>query len=205
MFSATATDLTRPQTPSFPLVPLFSPPHHLSEPRFVCVHRWLWDALDVITPSIYVGIPADQTTDEHTRAYVQETVTEAVRLASASKGPTLVMPYMWYLVNNYWQVRNPNPNSKSGYGCLRCHPHMQTCPHTHFRRTSFLISRSHVGPSRGQRPRGSAQTHHAGPSCLSSLTICTPQIHVCIYKNTVTGQNTSTPTYSSIHPCCCTS
>ena len=33
-----------------------------------------------------------------------ETVEESVRLASATKTPTEVIPYGWYLVNNYWQV-----------------------------------------------------------------------------------------------------
>ncbi|CAK0907430.1 unnamed protein product [Prorocentrum cordatum] len=61
---------------------------------------WLFKALDVLTPSVYLGILPDQTTYDESRAYVNSTVLEAVRLAAASGGKSVV-PVTWYMTNNY--------------------------------------------------------------------------------------------------------
>ena len=70
---------------------------------------WMWDALDAITPSIYLGIEEHETTDEAAREYVTETVAEAVRLADLVEGSggarPEVLPFTWHLVNNYWQEK----------------------------------------------------------------------------------------------------
>jgi len=69
---------------------------------------WLFKALDVLTPSVYLGILPDQTTYDESRAYVNSTVLEAVRLAAASGGKSVV-PVTWYMTNNYWQYGPPAP------------------------------------------------------------------------------------------------
>ena len=57
---------------------------------------WLFSVLDVITPSIYLGETAAQTSDTATTAYVEDTVREAVRLAARTGNKrTKVMPCGW--------------------------------------------------------------------------------------------------------------
>lgn len=63
---------------------------------------WLFAALDVITPSIYLGETAAQTSDAATTGYVEDTVREAVRLATATGKHTKVMPCAWLNYDNYW-------------------------------------------------------------------------------------------------------
>jgi hyaluronoglucosaminidase len=69
---------------------------------------WLWQASDALFPSVYLGVLPNQS-DTHTAAknlvYVQETVKEAIRLATsasamATKKPE-VMAVTWYLYDNY--------------------------------------------------------------------------------------------------------
>lgn len=69
---------------------------------------WLFEALDVLTPSVYLGILPDQTTYDESRAYVNSTVLEARRLAAAN-GDKGVVPVTWYMTNNYWQYASPAP------------------------------------------------------------------------------------------------
>jgi hypothetical protein len=59
---------------------------------------WLFDALDVITPSVYLGEYPNQTTDVSTREYVGSTVREAIRLAKGKP----VLPVAWLNYDNYW-------------------------------------------------------------------------------------------------------
>ena len=68
--------------------------------------QWLFDALDVITPSIYLGETAAQTSDAATRSYVENTVREAVRLAAATgrRPGTKVMPCAWLNYDNFWDA-----------------------------------------------------------------------------------------------------
>ena len=69
---------------------------------------WLFAALDVITPSIYLGILPQQTTAAANEQYVRSTVMEAARLAklvgaaSQDKRPK-VLPFGSFAYNNYWQ------------------------------------------------------------------------------------------------------
>jgi hypothetical protein len=87
---------------------------------------WLFEALDTITPSIYLGmLPANYSqsgtySEAATQNYVSTTVQESVRLAKKAQAakvaagqehafqPT-VMPYTWNLYNNYWQHKAPAP------------------------------------------------------------------------------------------------
>lgn len=68
---------------------------------------WLWHASDALFPSVYLGVlpaQADNSTAAKNRIYVQQTVHEAVRLATdaglADSRPE-VMPVTWYLYDNY--------------------------------------------------------------------------------------------------------
>lgn len=65
---------------------------------------WLFAALDIVTPAVYLGIPGLASTTG-TSAYVSSTVMEAVRVASPNKIP--VFPATWYCYDNYWQVPAP--------------------------------------------------------------------------------------------------
>eukprot|EP00041_Stephanoeca_diplocostata_P020639 m.465221 g.465221 ORF g.465221 m.465221 type:complete len:410 (+) comp21626_c1_seq30:239-1468(+) len=72
--------------------------------------QWLFNALDVITPSVYLGIP-NATNDADRMAttnYVTSTVREAVRLAGSRKP---VIPCTWLSYDNYWQIPPPTPRS----------------------------------------------------------------------------------------------
>jgi hypothetical protein len=60
---------------------------------------WLFDALDVITPSIYLGEVPDETTGADTAEYVGSTTREAVRLAAGRKP---VLPVAWLQYDNTW-------------------------------------------------------------------------------------------------------
>ena len=60
---------------------------------------WLFDALDVITPSIYLGELPAQTTNLNTAEYVASTTREAIRLAKARKP---VLPVAWLQYDNFW-------------------------------------------------------------------------------------------------------
>lgn len=66
---------------------------------------WLFKALDAITPSVYLGIPASETTPANATAYVRSTVQEAVRVAAGKP----VVPVVWHHYDNYWEVKAPAP------------------------------------------------------------------------------------------------
>jgi hypothetical protein len=106
--------------------------------------QWLFDALDVITPSVYLGLRDFETTAEANRQYIRSTIEETVRLlqkggyhthedhlaapeGSSAGSPSAepasaelsllasppwvprlarrtVMPYTWYMYNNYHTV-----------------------------------------------------------------------------------------------------
>ena len=67
---------------------------------------WLFSALDIITPSVYLGIaptPAGSNISRHpqaTRAHVGSCVREAVRLGLKAGKP--VVPVTWLNYDNYW-------------------------------------------------------------------------------------------------------
>jgi hypothetical protein len=72
--------------------------------------QWLFDALDVITPTVYLGLLPTETTSAANKAYVHSTVREAVRLlrkgqhwqhGREGKSRRAVMPYTWYMYNDY--------------------------------------------------------------------------------------------------------
>eukprot|EP01043_Picozoa_sp_COSAG02_P008979 COSAG02_NODE_298_length_25350_cov_48.266999_12_plen_392_part_00 len=60
---------------------------------------WLFDALDIITPSIYLGEMPSQTSNSATAEYVASTTREAIRLAKKSKP---VLPVAWLQYDNFW-------------------------------------------------------------------------------------------------------
>lgn len=68
---------------------------------------WLFAALDVITPSVYLGI-ASAAANGNTSAYVASTVREAVRLA-AGVGGRPVFAVVWHHYDDYWRVPPPAP------------------------------------------------------------------------------------------------
>jgi len=84
---------------------------------------WLFSALDVLTPSVYLGILPNETTSEANIEYINQTVTETIRLAalaatyassSDEENPTtqaapLVVPVAWSHTNNYWQFDSSQP------------------------------------------------------------------------------------------------
>lgn len=61
--------------------------------------------MDIVTPSVYLGIPPKETTPGNSSIYVRSTVAEAVRVASAV-GKNVV-PSSWFRYDNYWE--NPPP------------------------------------------------------------------------------------------------
>ena len=66
---------------------------------------WLWSSLDILTPSIYLGIapkpPGSPAVDTHaTEVYVGSTVKEAARLAARWK--KAVVPVAWMSYDDYW-------------------------------------------------------------------------------------------------------
>jgi hyaluronoglucosaminidase len=68
---------------------------------------WLWQASDTLFPSVYLGVlptQSDNQTAAKNLVYVQQTVKEAIRLATSvaplAKQPE-VMAVTWYLYDNY--------------------------------------------------------------------------------------------------------
>jgi hypothetical protein len=61
--------------------------------------RWLFEALDVVTPSVYLGERPAQTSGADTAEYVGATTREAVRLAAGGKP---VLPVAWLQYDNNW-------------------------------------------------------------------------------------------------------
>ena len=83
--------------------------------------EWLFSALDVITPSVYLGIQSEDM-NGNTTAYVTSTVEEAVRLARnvqhARRGSTgraasrpRVVPITWHHYDDYWRIPPPAPRA----------------------------------------------------------------------------------------------
>ena len=75
--------------------------------------HWLFEASDVLIPSIYLGIQSDHhpnlATEEINRLYVEGTVAEARRLAdnagaATGRRPPLVLPIAWHCYNDYWDA-----------------------------------------------------------------------------------------------------
>lgn len=66
---------------------------------------WLYEALDVITPSIYLGILPNSTSLEQNLLYINSSLTEALRISSLVSHHPPVMPYTWSFYNNYWQTK----------------------------------------------------------------------------------------------------
>ena len=82
---------------------------------------WLFAALDVITPSVYLGVQSNAT-NGNTTAYVSSTVQEAVRLAAAasrtddgagagSVARRRVVPLAWHHYDDYWRIPPPTPRA----------------------------------------------------------------------------------------------
>ena len=65
---------------------------------------WLFSALDIVTPSIYLGIPGLPNVTG-AAAYVTSTVDEALRLAAAAGKE--VFPVVWLAYDDYWRVPAP--------------------------------------------------------------------------------------------------
>ena len=75
--------------------------------------HWLFEASDVLIPSIYLGFQSDRHSaydaDEINRLYVEGTVAEARRLAdlagaATGRAPPLVLPIAWPRYNDYWDT-----------------------------------------------------------------------------------------------------
>ena len=75
--------------------------------------HWLFEASDVLIPSIYLGFQSDRHSaydaDEINRLYVEGTVAEARRLAdlagaATGRAPPLVLPIAWPRYNDYWDA-----------------------------------------------------------------------------------------------------
>lgn len=66
---------------------------------------WLYEALDVITPSIYLGILPNSTTLEKSLLYINSSLTEALRISALARNRPPVMPYTWSFYNNYWETK----------------------------------------------------------------------------------------------------
>jgi hypothetical protein len=82
---------------------------------------WLFEALDVLTPSIYLALQSDRYPQfaggESNRLYVEGTVAEARRLAdnagaATGRAPPLVLPLVWARYNDYWDSAS-GPSSES--------------------------------------------------------------------------------------------
>jgi len=71
---------------------------------------WLFSALDIITPSIYLGVQS-ATPNGNTSAYVESTVQEAVRLANTCTSTTQVVPVAWHHYDDYWRQPPPTPRA----------------------------------------------------------------------------------------------
>lgn len=65
--------------------------------------HWLFDALDILTPSVYLGTLPGTSTRGNSSIYVTTTVVEAVRLANGKP----VLPCTWFRYGNYWEVPPP--------------------------------------------------------------------------------------------------
>jgi hypothetical protein len=66
---------------------------------------WLYEALDVITPSIYLGILPNNTTLEKNLMYINTSLAEALRISALARNHPPVMPYTWSFYNNYWETK----------------------------------------------------------------------------------------------------
>eukprot|EP00040_Diaphanoeca_grandis_P025733 m.143022 g.143022 ORF g.143022 m.143022 type:complete len:238 (-) comp30286_c5_seq1:69-782(-) len=78
---------------------------------------WLFEALDVITPSVYLGMLPTDTTLGNNTAYVNSTITEAVRLAKHVNRDVIAITWMFY--DNYWQTPPPAPRTTLSMDDLR--------------------------------------------------------------------------------------
>ena len=74
---------------------------------------WLFAALDVISPALYLGV--SNATLQNTTAYLSSTVEEALRLAPVTHGSRKrVLGVVWHHYDDYWRVPPPAPRELLG-------------------------------------------------------------------------------------------
>ena len=72
---------------------------------------WFYDALDVITPSVYLGVLQNETTSANTSIYVKSTINEAIRLTNNLQVSKPIFAITWMFYDNYWQIPPPAPRT----------------------------------------------------------------------------------------------